>query len=138
MPGKKKSNDQQEATAPPPGAAAGGGEGAKAATATKTKPRKSPKDQVEQLPPYNVVLLNDDDHSYEYVIEMLQSVCGHPPEKGFQIAQHVDEHGRAIVLTTHKEKAELKRDQIHSYGTDPRVATCRGSMTAIIQPAEQA
>lgn len=89
-----------------------------------------------QLPPYHVVLLNDDDHSYEYVIEMLRALFGHPEEKGFQLAEQVDKIGRAIVLTTHKEKAELKRDQIHAYGRDFRMAESKGSMSAIIEPAE--
>jgi len=49
----------------------------------------------------------------------------------------VDETGRVIVLTTHRERAELKRDQIHAYGTDRRVATCKGSMSSVIEPAEE-
>lgn len=101
-------------------------------TATVKKTRRKPR----QLPPWNVVLLNDDDHSFEYVIEMLKSLFGYPDEKGYLLAQQVDRDGRAIVFTTHKELAELKRDQIHAFGTDVRVATCRGSMTAIIEPAE--
>jgi ATP-dependent Clp protease adaptor protein ClpS len=48
----------------------------------------------------------------------------------------VDATGRVIVLTTHREKAELKRDQIHAYGADFRIAACKGSMSAIIEPAE--
>src|SRR5438309_772257 len=34
------------------------------------KPKKRP---PKQMPPFHVVLLNDDDHSYEYVIEMLNN-----------------------------------------------------------------
>ena len=34
-----------------------------------------------QLPPYNVVLLDDDDHSYAYVIEMLGDVFGYDVDK---------------------------------------------------------
>ena len=34
-----------------------------------------------------------------------------------------------------KERAELKRDQIHAYGADWRIPHCRGSMSAILQPA---
>ena len=94
---------------------------------TGSKPRK--------LPPYNVVLLNDDDHSYEYVIAMLRSLFGHPEHMGYQLAKTVDSDGRAIVFTTHRELAELKRDQIHSFGADEFVATCRGSMSATIEPA---
>ena len=98
------------------------------------KPAARPKSK--KLPPWNVVLLNDDDHSYEYVIEMLLALFGHPKEKGFQLAKEVDTTGRVIVLTTHKEKAELKRDQIHAYGADKRIAACKGSMSSIIEPAE--
>ena len=100
------------------------------------KTKASPKHKPKQLPPYHVVLLNDDDHTYAYVIEMLKAVFAHPEEKGYQLAKEVDTKGRVIVLTTHKEKAELKREQVHAYGADYRIASCKGSMTAIIEPAE--
>lgn len=95
---------------------------------SKTKPRS--------LPPYHVVLLDDQDHTHEYVVEMLRALFGYPVEMGYQLAQEVDAKKRAIVHTTHKELAELKRDQIHAYGGDVRVATCAGSMSAVIIPAE--
>jgi ATP-dependent Clp protease adaptor protein ClpS len=108
-------------------------------TKTPVAPAESKPDlkkKPKKLPPYNVVLLNDDDHSYPYVIEMLRVLFGHPDEKGYQLAKEVDATGRVIVLTTHREKAELKRDQIHAYGADFRIAACKGSMSAIIEPAE--
>jgi ATP-dependent Clp protease adaptor protein ClpS len=92
--------------------------------------------KTRRQPPYNVILLNDDDHTYEYVIEMLKALFGHPVEKGFQLARVVDTQGRAIVCTTSLERAELKRDQIHAYGPDPRIDRCAGSMQAVIEPAE--
>lgn len=95
-------------------------------TAGKSKP----------LPPYNVILLDDDDHSYAYVIEMLHVLFKHPIEKGMRLAEQIDHSGKAIVFTTHRELAELKRDQIQAYGVDLRVATCVGSMTALIEAAE--
>jgi ATP-dependent Clp protease adaptor protein ClpS len=91
---------------------------------------------VRTQPPYHVILLNDDDHSYAYVVVMLKDLFGHPVEKGFRLAEQVDTTGRAIVLTTTLEHAELKRDQIHSYGPDPTIERCQGSMSAIIEPAE--
>jgi ATP-dependent Clp protease adaptor protein ClpS len=92
--------------------------------------------QTRRQPPYHVILLNDDDHTYEYVIEMLKDLFGHPVEKGYQLAKLVDTTGRAVVCTTSLERAELKRDQIHAYGPDPRLPRCKGSMTAELEPAE--
>ena len=87
------------------------------------------------MPPYNVVLLDDDDHSFEYVILMLKKIFGHPVEKGYKMAVEVDTTGRVIVATTHLEKAELKRDQIQAFGPDPLIPRCKGSMSATIEPA---
>jgi ATP-dependent Clp protease adaptor protein ClpS len=101
----------------------------------KTRPARKRRRKTKQLPPFNVVLLDDDDHTYEYVIEMLRSIFGHEEQKAFQMAKEVDNSGRVIVFTTHREHAELKRDQIHSFGLDWRIASCQGSMTSVIEPA---
>ncbi|MCX5689640.1 MAG: ATP-dependent Clp protease adaptor ClpS [Planctomycetota bacterium] len=89
----------------------------------------------QQLPPYNVVLLNDEEHTYEYVIEMLMKLFHVSVEKAFAMTKTVDTEDRVIVMTTHKELAELKRDQIHGYGRDFRIMSCQGSMSAEIEPA---
>ena len=104
-------------------------------TDTIARPEEKEAQITEGLPPYNVVLLDDDDHSYEYVILMLKKVFDHPIEKGYQMAQEVDATGRVIVATTNLEQAELKRDQIQTFGPDPFVPTCKGSMSATIEPA---
>src|SRR5229473_1636649 len=107
---------------------------------TITIPRKEVREdeKVKRQPPYNVILLNDDDHTYEYVIAMLQTLFGHPREKGFQMAKEVDTTGRVIVMTTTMEHAELKRDQIHAFGPDKLMPRCKGSMSAMIEPAAEA
>ena len=92
--------------------------------------------QTKRQPPYHVILLNVDDHTFDYVIQMLKELFGHPDEMGFKLAKQVDETGRAVVCTTSLERAELKRDQIHAYGPDPRIPRCKGSMYAEIEPAE--
>ena len=102
---------------------------------TITPPKEKTEQKVEGLPPYNVILLDDNDHSYEYVIHMLEALFGHPPEKGYRMAVEVDTRGRVIVATTHLEQAELKRDQIQTFGPDPLIPRCKGSMSAIIEPA---
>lgn len=86
--------------------------------------------------PWNVVLLDDDFHTYEYVIRMMQELFGHSPERALKIAKTVDTDGRVVCLTTHKEHAELKQEQIHAFGRDALMATSQGSMSSIIEPAE--
>ena len=90
----------------------------------------------KRQPPYNVILWNDDDHTFAYVKEMLARLFGIPLEKGYLLAKEVDARGKAVVWTTAKEHAELKRDQIHAYGKDALSANSKGSMSATIEPAE--
>jgi ATP-dependent Clp protease adaptor protein ClpS len=104
-------------------------------TVPTRKTKEQQEEKTKRQPPYNVVLLDDDDHSYAYVITMLQQLFGYPKEKGYQLAKEVDATGRVIVLTTTKEHAELKQDQIHAFGPDPLIARCQGSMSAVIEPA---
>ena len=104
-------------------------------TSTTTRPREKKVQKKEGLPPYDVILLDDDDHSFEYVVRMLKTLFGHPPEKGYRMAVEVDTTGRVIVATTNLEQAELKRDQIQAFGPDPLIPRCKGSMSAIIEPA---
>ena len=100
------------------------------------RPKEKQEDRTKKQPPYHVVLLNDDDHTYEYVIQMLKTLFGHPEPLGQKMATEVDTRGRVIVDTTTRERAELKRDQIHAFGPDPRIPRCQGSMSAAIEPAE--
>jgi len=104
-------------------------------TSTITQPREKTKRKTKGQPPYNVILLDDNDHSFEYVIHMLKVLFGHPPERGYRMAVEVDTTGRVIVATTHLEQAELKRDQIQAFGPDPLIPRCKGSMSATIEPA---
>ncbi len=112
-------------------------ESSAAATVPIPREQTAEKDRAhpQRQPRYHVILWNDDDHSYEYVIVMLAELFSHPVETGFKMAKEVDTQGRAIVLTTTMEHAELKRDQIHAYGKDPSIRSCKGSMWATIEPA---
>ena len=106
---------------------------AEPAVKKETRPKPSTRPRQDQLPPYHVVLLNDNDHSYDYVVEMLQKIFNHNEQQAYLLAVQVDRTGKAVVCTTHKERAELKCEQIRSYGADIRVASCRSSMDAVIQ-----
>src|SRR6476660_5964470 len=103
-------------------------------TIVRTKPKRE--DKTKRLPPYHVILMNDDDHTFDYVIHMMQRLFGHPVEKGYQIAVEVHSKGRVIVDTTSKERAELKRDQTPAFGPAPLLPRCQGSMSATIEAAE--
>lgn len=92
--------------------------------------------KVKRQPPYNVILLNDDDHTVDYVVGMMQKLFGHPREKGLKIAEEVHKQGRCIVKTCTKELAELKQEQIHAFGSDKAIPRCKGSMSCEIEPAE--
>jgi ATP-dependent Clp protease adaptor protein ClpS len=100
-----------------------------------TLPEQETDQQTQRQPPYHVILLNDDDHTFDYVIRMLKALFGYPEEKGYQMALEVHLTGRVIVCTTSLERAELKRDQIHAFGPDPLLPRCKGSMSAVIEPA---
>lgn len=102
-------------------------------------PKPVAKSRPEPKKPWlwNVVLLDDQDHTYDYVIRMMQTLFGHSAEAALNVAKTVDDEGRAICATAHKELAELKRDQILAFGRDAQMAQCKGSMSAVIEPAEE-
>lgn len=100
------------------------------------RPTAKRQQKPKQQPRYQVILWDDSDHTYEYVQLMMHSLFRMSLEQGLIVAREVDTSGRAICLTTTREHAELKRDQIHSFGADPRIPRCKGSMSATIEPVE--
>ena len=86
---------------------------------------------------YHVILLDDSDHSYEYVIEMIMKIFRHTEARAFRHAAEVDTAGMTRLLSCGLREAEGKRDQIHAYGADPRIPRCQGSMAAFVEPAER-
>ena len=102
---------------------------------TIAPPELQKQNEEELAPMYNVVLLDDDHHTYDYVVEMLQKLFCHSSTEAFQHAVEVDMSGRTVVITCGLSEAEFGRDQIHAYGPDPRMPQCEGSMRAVIEPA---
>jgi len=92
-------------------------------------------EREQREPLYNVVLLDDDDHTYDYVVEMLQKLFIFSLEKAFQHAVEVDRTGRTVLLTCELPAAEFARDQIHAYGPDWRLPRSKGAMSAVLEPA---
>lgn len=97
--------------------------------------QQAPERERERQPRYNVILWDSNDHTFDYVEKMLREIFGHEKEQCKLLAKAVDEEGRAIVLTTTREHAELKRDQIHAYGKD-NLEGSKGSMWSTIEPVE--
>ena len=90
-------------------------------------------DQLTKL--YNVVLLDDDDHTYEYVVEMLVKLFAYSDSDAWNRAVEVDTTGRTVVVTCELGVAQFGRDQIHGYGADWRMPWCKGSMSAVVEPS---
>jgi ATP-dependent Clp protease adaptor protein ClpS len=119
------SADSQEAAADVPD---GGG------TAV-AEPKAKRERKQREVPRYHVILWDSDQHTYEYVERMLNELFGHTKEDCHKMAEKVDTDGKVIVLTTTKEHAELKRDQIVAYGKDDLMKNCKGSMHSTIESA---
>ncbi len=104
-------------------------------TQTTPKSQTDVKTQTRRQPPYHVVILNDEEHTFDYVIELLTKLFAHSRATAEELTLRIHQTGRAIVLTTHREKAELKREQVLAYGPDPRMSISKGPLGCYIEPA---
>jgi len=68
---------------------------------------KQPKPKVEQLPPWKVLLHNDDINTAEKVINKVQEILKFDEKKAVKVVIEADRNGIALLLLTHQEKAEL-------------------------------
>lgn len=106
----------------------------------ETGPIVSPKEREETktrlLPPYNVVLKNDDFHSFEFVLEVLKKTLGHNDSRAFQLTNEAHTKGRAIVWTGPKEVAEFRVEQIQTHHETRRADGRKlGPLDCYIEPA---
>jgi len=104
------------------------------ATSVGTEKEQKSRDQLEKL--YHVIILNDDEHTFDYVIEMLQAVFGLGYPDALARTIEADSTGSSIVHTCGLEEAERKRDQVHAYGPDWRMPNSRGSVAALVEQAQ--
>ena len=106
-------------------------------TATFARPEIENVSDVEKEKLYHLIMLNDDDHTFEYVIEMLQNVMSFSEQTATAHTLEADATGSTILLTCGLTEAERKRDLIHAYGPDWRMPRSMGSVTALVEPACQ-
>ncbi len=59
--------------------------GEQKATSTVVQPEVTTEQQTRRLPPYNVVILNDEEHTFPYVIELLTKLFRHPLPKAEEL-----------------------------------------------------
>lgn len=100
-----------------------------------TKPLEIEETKTRRLPPYNVILENDDHHSMEFVIGVLQKALGYTEQKAYQLMLLAHETGQAIVWTGSKEVAELKQEQMLSFHEIKPNGQKLGPLGVRIEPA---
>lgn len=103
---------------------------------TTTKPWTKDEVTTRHLPPYHVIIENDDHHSFEFVIEVLRKALNHSEQQAFRLTQEAHETGRAVVWTGGREVAELKAEQIQSFHETRADGRKLGPLGVSIEPAE--
>ena len=101
-----------------------------------TEPKEREQTSTRRIPPYHVILENDDYHSLEFVVDVLRKVLGCPLERAAQLALQAHTTGRSIIWTGTKEVAELKAEQVRSFH-EIRASdgAKRGPLGCTIEPA---
>jgi ATP-dependent Clp protease adaptor protein ClpS len=102
---------------------------------TKTETLQAPDTRIRHEPIWYVVLWDDNDHTYRYVIEMLVKLFRMTPAVALKHACEVDTEGVTILARLPKSQAAEKRDQVLRFGGDPQLKTSH-SMWATIEPAD--
>ncbi len=102
---------------------------------SRGKEKEDSRTKPKRQPPYAVIVHNDEEHTFPYVIDVLMKVCHHPREKAVLLTKQVHTSGKAIVWSGALEHAELKRDQIHGFGPDFYATnTVRFPLAVTIEP----
>ena len=95
---------------------------AKPKKSEKTAPKRKP---PQQLPPWKVLLHNDDKNEMGFVVATIVELTPLNEHEATLRMKEADDTGVALILTTHKERAELYQEQFTSKG-----------LVVTIEPAE--
>ncbi|HOW19175.1 MAG TPA: ATP-dependent Clp protease adaptor ClpS [Phycisphaerae bacterium] len=86
-------------------------------SATKAPPKKAPrKTPPKELPRYRVLLHNDDHNEMGYVVGVIRKLTPLTKEEATMRMWEAHTSGVALLLVTHKERAELYVEQFASCG----------------------
>ena len=84
-------------------------------TASTTKPKQTPKRRPRRpLPRWRVLLHNDDVNAWDEVVESLVMITPLNEQDAQHKTKLAHETGMALLLTTHRERAELYVEQLAS------------------------
>jgi len=111
-----KEKDPKEPTTPNEASGA-----AVAKPVRKRQPRRKP---PQPLPPWKVLLHNDDKNEIPFVIRTITELTPLNEQDAKLRTEEANDTGVALLLTTHKERAELYKEQFQSKG-----------LTVTIEPA---
>jgi len=100
---------------------------------TETKPTEETR--TRRIPPYNVVLENDEYHSMQFVVEVLCKVLGCSVERAYQYMMEAHTSGRAVIWTGTREVAELKAEQINTFPEVRDDGQHLGPLGCTVEPA---
>lgn len=85
--------------------------------AATTRPDLERHTLQQVLPPYHVILHNDDVNDMRWVVEsLLVCVPGLSPEEAYTIMMTAHTQGKALVITCPLEQAELYQERLQSRG----------------------
>jgi ATP-dependent Clp protease adaptor protein ClpS len=105
-------------------------------TAVITRPKERHQRKERRIPPYHVILENDDYHSFDFVVGVLRKALGYSEERASLLTQEADATGRAVVWTGPREVAELKAEQIRTFHEIcPETNLPLGPLGCTIEPA---
>ena len=105
-------------------------------TGITTKPKTEEVTMTRRVPPYHVILLNDDHHSMQFVVEVLCKALGYNVERSLELMMKAHTDGRAVIYTGPREVAELKADQINTvHETRDRDGQDLGPLGCEVEPA---
>ena len=102
---------------------------------TRTYTLAAPASCTQHEPIWYVVLWDDNEHTYLYVIRMLVKLFRMSPEVAMKHAFEVDSEGVTILARLPRAEASEKRNQVLRFGGDPQLKTVH-SMRATIEPAD--
>jgi len=80
----------------------------------------NPNTNTRRQPPYAIIVINDDVHTFDYVIACFQKVFRYNKEKAKALALKIHESGKAVVWTGVLEVAELYVEMIKEMGPDDK------------------